>query len=450
MAAALAADVAIALLTSSPAGAALPSATTEPSSVGAVAALKARAVATLKILKDGVAVQRKGKTVFKPALDGQKLRVGDTIQTDTSGLAEIDYTASADSFTRLDVSTTFTIKHLTDNQGHRQVEGSLDSGRTWNRTSALTESESFSQDAAGATASVIGSAFMVECDTTGHCTFTSVVDGLKLVTVDGEVKLLTPLEQCDSTEVDPSNATLCGVPTQVTADVLAANLWILQNLFFDGKAGFPGPTIAGTIVVTNGVVTFTPTPPANNSENPPATQPAVIDPANPVLVSGCAEAYPAGVCSDIFDNTKANVGGAPGFAAQGLFSLYGSPVDFTINASDPNSPALPFFVVFDALPDSGFGFLTYDDGVVGGGFVHAGDTSNAGTVIHAATTVNVLTGTQYDPTTLFTFHAVVHSDEVNPGPFTDTNTSVHVEHADGADPSASSTIPIVVDCSFCC
>ena len=223
------------------------------------ATAKAKAFATLKILKPNVSVRRKGKSVFTPAHDGQKLRVGDSIQTDTGGEAEIDYTES--SFTRLDVSTTFTLKHLTDNQGHRQVEGSLDTGRTWNRTSALTQSESFSQDGAGATASVVGSAFMAECDTAGHCTFTSVVDGLKLVTVDGEVKLLTPLEGCDSTEVDPTNANLCGVPTQITADILAANAWIMQNLFVDGKAGFPGPTITGTIVVTNGVVTFTPTPP---------------------------------------------------------------------------------------------------------------------------------------------------------------------------------------------
>ena len=144
-----------------------------------------------------------------------------------------------------DVSTTFTLKHLTDNQGHRQVEGSLDTGRTWNRTSALTQSESFSQDGAGATASVVGSAFMAECDTAGHCTFTSVVDGLKLVTVDGEVKLLTPLEGCDSTEVGPRTPPVwCA--REMTNDVLAANAWILQNLFLDGLAGFPGRTSPST------------------------------------------------------------------------------------------------------------------------------------------------------------------------------------------------------------
>ena len=70
-----------------------------------------------------------------------------------------------ESFTRLDVDTEFTIVSLTDDQGNRQIKGSLDSGRTWNRTSALTESESFEQEGAGATAAVVGSASVIECNT---------------------------------------------------------------------------------------------------------------------------------------------------------------------------------------------------------------------------------------------------------------------------------------------
>ena len=305
--AALALDVGFALVTTGVASAASTSAPRTSDST--VATAKAKAFATLKVLKPNVSVRRKGKSVFKLAHDGQKLRVGDTIQTDTGGEAEIDYTES--SFTRLDVSTTFTLKHLTDNQGHRQVEGSLDSGRTWNRTSALTESESFSQDGAGATASVVGSAFMAECDTAGHCTFTSVVDGLKLVTVDGEVKLLTPLEGCDSTEVDTTNANLCVIPTQITKDVLAANAWILQNLFLDGQAGFNGPVFAATIVVNNGVVTsVTPTPPpASTAPGKPTGVSAALDSpgSTTAIVSWSAPASSGG--STI---TGYTVTGAPG------------------------------------------------------------------------------------------------------------------------------------------
>src|SRR5262249_13069259 len=156
---------------------------------------------------------------------------GDTIRTDATGQAEIDYTEG--SLTRLDVNTTFTIVSLTDDQGHRKVKGSLDSGRTWNRTTALTESESFETSGGGATAAVVGTGYSFECTTDGHCTLITVVDGVKYTSDDGEVRLLQPLEQCDSTEVGPTNTDLCANPTPVPPDVLAANQWIMQNLFFD-------------------------------------------------------------------------------------------------------------------------------------------------------------------------------------------------------------------------
>jgi fibronectin type III domain protein len=296
--AALALDVGVALVTTGTAAAAPTSAAGTSSDT--VATAKAKAFATLQIMKDGVSVRRKGKSVFKPAHDGQKLRVGDTIQTDASGEAQIEYTVSANSFTRLDVNTTFTIKHLTDNQGHRQVEGTLDSGRTWNRTSALTESESFSQSGAGATASVVGSAFVAECDSAGHCTFTSVVDGLKLLTVDGDVKVMTPLEQCDSTELNPQDANLCGIPQQVTADVLAANAWILQNLFLDGKAGFPGPNITLNIVVNNGQVT---------SVTPADNTPVTTAPGQPTSVHAVLDS-PGSTTANVSWSVPASDGGS--------------------------------------------------------------------------------------------------------------------------------------------
>ena len=83
----------------------------------------AEAVARLQILEPAVSVRRKGNDVFKPGHEGQKLRVGDTMKTDETGFAQINYTD--DSFTRLDVDTTFTIVSLTDDEGNRQIKGSL-------------------------------------------------------------------------------------------------------------------------------------------------------------------------------------------------------------------------------------------------------------------------------------------------------------------------------------
>ncbi|MBM3670685.1 MAG: hypothetical protein FJW86_00630 [Actinobacteria bacterium] len=154
--------------------------------------------------------RRSGKEVFKSAKDGQKLKVGDTVQTDATGFAQVNYTDDGESFTRLDVNTTFTIESLTDEEGNRKIKGTVESGQTWNRTSALTENETFEQEGAGATAAVAGTAFLVSCVTATNCTFTSIVDGIQLTTVDGEVQLLDPLEQCDSAEiVTDDDADLC-------------------------------------------------------------------------------------------------------------------------------------------------------------------------------------------------------------------------------------------------
>ena len=126
------------------------------------------ALATLKVTSTKVEVKKDGAEKFKVAKDGATLRQGDTVRTDATGLAEIDY--DDQSYTRLDVNTTFTIKKLTHEQGDRQVQGSLDTGQTWSRTSALTESGSFEEEGAGANATTLGTAFAVTCDTAEHCT----------------------------------------------------------------------------------------------------------------------------------------------------------------------------------------------------------------------------------------------------------------------------------------
>ena len=220
------------------------------------------ALATLAVSTDNVSVRKDGKKKFKPATDGQGLRAGDTIKTDATGTAEIDY--GNDAYTRLDVNTTFTIVVLTDDQGVRQVQGSLETGQTWNRTAALTESGSFQQEGAGANATVRGTAFAILCEALDHCTFTAVVDDIDLTGLDGVTRLLTPLDQCESTDSTGGPSTdltgvLCGDITKISADDLPA--WILTNLLQDliqrgiDDSGF----LTGTVVVSpTGAVTFVP------------------------------------------------------------------------------------------------------------------------------------------------------------------------------------------------
>ena len=84
-------------------------------SAGSSGSSDEKVFATLQIENPKVEVKKKGSDAFKPAKDGQKLHAGDTVRTDATGLAEIDY--SDDAYTRLDVNTTFKITKLTNEQG---------------------------------------------------------------------------------------------------------------------------------------------------------------------------------------------------------------------------------------------------------------------------------------------------------------------------------------------
>jgi LPXTG-motif cell wall-anchored protein len=190
---------------------------------------KSNATAKLVVKPDSighVSVQAAGSSRFSPGTDGEALHVGDTVRTDGVGRAEIDY--SSDAYTRLGATTTFTIKKLTDNQGNRQVNGSLDAGQTWNRTAALTQSQSFQQDGGGTTAAVAGTAFVLSCPSPTTCTFTGVVDNVNLTGSNSQTRTLNPLDQCGST-----NGVLCGNVSQLTPDQLALIQWIQVNVFLD-------------------------------------------------------------------------------------------------------------------------------------------------------------------------------------------------------------------------
>jgi hypothetical protein len=234
---------------------------------------KDESFATLRVTAESVSVKAKGADDFKKAKDGDELHAGDTVRTDATGKAEIEY--GDDAYTRLDVDTTFKITKLTDDEGNRQVEGTIESGKTWNRTAALTESESFQQTGADATAAVEGTAFAIECETVDHCVFTGVVDDVSLTGADGVKKLLNPLDECDST-----SGILCGDITQISADDLPA--WILDNLILDITEGFEFP-FGGTIVVEGAQVFFVPDDPPTPPP-PPVIPDPIVDP-NPVDIT---------------------------------------------------------------------------------------------------------------------------------------------------------------------
>src|SRR5215813_10900010 len=105
---------------------------------------------TLTVDAPGVSVLKKGEGSFTKGKTNEKVAIGDTIQTDATGLAQIKYKDG--SLTRLNHGTIFTLDKLVNTTGKRQVEGTVSTGETWNRVQKLSESESFQQKGNGATA----------------------------------------------------------------------------------------------------------------------------------------------------------------------------------------------------------------------------------------------------------------------------------------------------------
>jgi hypothetical protein len=154
---------------------------------------KGSVLATLKVRALGVDVKAKGATAYKPGKEGQVLRQGDALRTDTTGRAEIAYTDG--SLTRLGESTEFSITKLTDKKGARQTQGTLTVGSTWNRAAKVSESGEFSIKAGGATAAVEGTAFVVTCPPVGSgsaaCSVTAIVDDISVDSDEWDVTSVT-------------------------------------------------------------------------------------------------------------------------------------------------------------------------------------------------------------------------------------------------------------------
>jgi hypothetical protein len=153
------------------------------------------ALANLKITDQQVSIKKNGASNFVTAKNGQALHQGDTIKTDASGRAEIDYTDG--SLTRLAGSTVFTLSKLTNEKGGRQTQGTLSVGETWNRAAKVSETGSFEVKAGGTTAAVEGTAFVVKCTPQDNgqqqvtCTVTAVVDNIHVTSDAWDVTSVT-------------------------------------------------------------------------------------------------------------------------------------------------------------------------------------------------------------------------------------------------------------------
>lgn len=149
-------------------------------------------LATVRPLEPTVRLRQPMHSVFKPITAPVATNEGAAIETDKTGMAEIDFFDG--SLTRLGVETEYQLSTLEEDDGAKGIVGDLEIGRTFHRVTKLTGSEEkFEVRTANAVASVRGTRFVVICLVRDVCEI-GVIDGLVEVTsrITGEKILLRP------------------------------------------------------------------------------------------------------------------------------------------------------------------------------------------------------------------------------------------------------------------
>jgi uncharacterized cupin superfamily protein len=198
-----------------------PTTTTVPAEPVAVAALGENVEARVAPAPD-----------FAPVAATIDARLGDAVRTDATGFAEIVYPDG--SLTRLDADTELEIRALSAIDEVVATETELVSGRVWNRVEQLAgPDDEFTVDTPVASATVRGTAFVVDCRAKGACTFT-VLEGTIIVTPDGgePITLEAPRSLTVTAAGAPDDAVL------VPFDAAFADPWIVDNTDRDVDAGF--------------------------------------------------------------------------------------------------------------------------------------------------------------------------------------------------------------------
>jgi hypothetical protein len=216
--------------------------------VASPAGAAAKPTGTLTVEAPGVTVLKKGSSDFTKGKTNEKIGIGDTVQTDASGLAELKYNDG--SITRLDHGSVFTVDKLVNKTGQRQIEGTVSAGQTWNRVQKLSESDTFTQKGNGASAVVGGTAFVTKCSLPAGTAFTVVKTKKQLkklqkaskcdfTLVDGKLQLTSLGKTVDMTRgqsASVDSAGNAGNATTVPPDVLYNDQWITTNLALDEAA----------------------------------------------------------------------------------------------------------------------------------------------------------------------------------------------------------------------
>jgi hypothetical protein len=197
----------------------------------------AAADATLKIRDAAAAVQTKAASGFAGATDGQALALGDTVKTNGTGFAQVNYRDG--SLTRLDANAQFTLSDLSTASQTQRVVGTLDGGRAWSNVQKVTSSDGrYEIDTSVATASVRGTRFNTDCTAADRsCTFT-VIDGTVSVTPTGGAPIDLHAGQALTVRPDRTSTP----PSTLTPDQIRQDPWIRKNLAVDTSEPLPSPS----------------------------------------------------------------------------------------------------------------------------------------------------------------------------------------------------------------
>lgn len=143
-------------------------------------------LAALSVIDTRADVRPLTAEVFAEAEDAQPLDVGDTVRTNASGFAEVQYADG--SLTRLGAATVLQVVALDGDVTVPEIEVDLDVGRVWNRVNTVTgERGRFEVGTDVGTAAVRGTAFAIECTDEPVCTFTVTEGRIVVTTLDGTV-----------------------------------------------------------------------------------------------------------------------------------------------------------------------------------------------------------------------------------------------------------------------
>lgn len=198
-----------------------------------------RALAELRVREQGVAVQA-GEGQFVQAREGQSLPPGASVRTDETGQAQVDF--FNDSLSRIDSASTVHLRELSTGPAVVGIE--IDAGRIWSRVSELSGGERFEVRGGPATATVLGTSFLVD-GRQAPTTWYYIGQSGETTVETGAGETFT-LGEDDCLRVDDDEARTC---SDHEFDALMDE-WVLENQAYDEVPlhldASPSPSVSPT------------------------------------------------------------------------------------------------------------------------------------------------------------------------------------------------------------